>query len=158
VNNNAYQISRAMYHNGRTGRALDKLSRFVKADFMAMPFEDASFDAVYQIDATCHAPDQVGCYKVGAVARAAAVMSRVVSINMATVWKCTQFSARICATTTGATVPLIHLQVVGPLHSAAFCSTSCRRSCVCSSQAAALPDMSGVQQMHTTQTTPSSGQ
>lgn len=63
VNNNAYQISRAMYHNGRTGRALDKLSRFVKADFMAMPFEDASFDAVYQIDATCHAPDQVGCYK-----------------------------------------------------------------------------------------------
>jgi hypothetical protein len=33
---------------------------------MKMPFEDSSFDAVYQIDATCHAPDQVGCYKVGA--------------------------------------------------------------------------------------------
>lgn len=31
---------------------------------MKMPFEDASFDAVYEIDATCHAPDQVGCYKV----------------------------------------------------------------------------------------------
>ncbi|KAF8062693.1 S-1 [Scenedesmus sp. PABB004] len=63
VNNNAYQISRALYHNGRTGRSLDGLSKFVKADFMAMPFEDGSFDAVYQIDATCHAPDQVGCYK-----------------------------------------------------------------------------------------------
>jgi sterol 24-C-methyltransferase len=64
LNNNAYQISRALYHNGRTGRNLDQISRFVKADFMNMPFENSSFDAVYQIDATCHAPDQVGCYKV----------------------------------------------------------------------------------------------
>lgn len=64
LNNNAYQISRALYHNGRTGHNIDQLSRFVKGDFMNMPFEDSSFDAVYQIDATCHAPDQVGCYKV----------------------------------------------------------------------------------------------
>jgi hypothetical protein len=64
LNNNAYQISRALYHNGRTGRNLDQVSRFVKADFMKQPFEDNTFDAVYQIDATCHAPDQVGCYKV----------------------------------------------------------------------------------------------
>lgn len=64
VNNNAYQISRALYHNSRTGRNINDLSQFVKADFMSMPFEDNSFDAVYQIDATCHAPDQVGCYKV----------------------------------------------------------------------------------------------
>jgi sterol 24-C-methyltransferase len=64
LNNNAYQISRALYHNGRTGRNLDQISRFVKADFMKQPFEDNTFDAVYQIDATCHAPDQVGCYKV----------------------------------------------------------------------------------------------
>jgi sterol 24-C-methyltransferase len=63
LNNNAYQISRAMYHNGRTGRCLDHTTRFVKADFMKMPFDDKTFDAVYQIDATCHAPDQVGCYK-----------------------------------------------------------------------------------------------
>jgi hypothetical protein len=26
---------------------------------MKMPFEDEAFDAVYEIDATCHAPDQV---------------------------------------------------------------------------------------------------
>lgn len=64
VNNNAYQISRALYHNSRTGANINDLSHFVKADFMNMPFEDSSFDAVYQIDATCHAPDQVGCYKV----------------------------------------------------------------------------------------------
>lgn len=30
-----------------------------QADFMKQPFEDESFDAVYEIDATCHAPDQV---------------------------------------------------------------------------------------------------
>ncbi|KIY96851.1 hypothetical protein MNEG_11110 [Monoraphidium neglectum] len=28
-----------------------------------MPFEDGAFDAVYEIDATCHAPDHVGCYR-----------------------------------------------------------------------------------------------
>lgn len=65
MNNNAYQISRALYHNSCTGNNIESLSQFIKADFMNMPFEDNSFDAVYQIDATCHAPDQVGCYKVG---------------------------------------------------------------------------------------------
>eukprot|EP00878_Enallax_costatus_P007298 GHUV01007644.1.p1 GENE.GHUV01007644.1~~GHUV01007644.1.p1 ORF type:complete len:214 (+),score=13.11 GHUV01007644.1:124-765(+) len=65
LNNNAYQISRALYHNGRTGHSIDQISKFVKGDFMNMPFGDDSFDAVYQIDATCHAPDQVGCYTVG---------------------------------------------------------------------------------------------
>lgn len=64
MNNNAYQISRALYHNSNTGGGINELSAFVKADFMHMPFEDNSFDAIYQIDATCHAPDQVGCYKV----------------------------------------------------------------------------------------------
>lgn len=64
MNNNAYQISRALYHNSNTGGGINELSAFIKADFMHMPFEDNSFDAIYQIDATCHAPDQVGCYKV----------------------------------------------------------------------------------------------
>jgi sterol 24-C-methyltransferase len=75
VNNNAYQISRALYHNSRTGSNINDLSQFVKADFMNMPFEDNSFDAVYQIDATCHAPDQVGCYKVGVQAATAKATS-----------------------------------------------------------------------------------
>lgn len=63
LNNNSYQISRGMYHNSRAGHGITETCRYVKADFMRMPFEDASFDAVYEIDATCHAPDQVGCYK-----------------------------------------------------------------------------------------------
>ncbi|KAL0925927.1 hypothetical protein M5K25_004304 [Dendrobium thyrsiflorum] len=30
---------------------------FVKADFMKMPFPDNTFDAIYAIEATCHAPN-----------------------------------------------------------------------------------------------------
>lgn len=36
---------------------LDKVS--MQGDFMKMPFPDNSFDAVYAIEATCHAPDPV---------------------------------------------------------------------------------------------------
>ncbi|KAK6928763.1 Sterol methyltransferase C-terminal, partial [Dillenia turbinata] len=35
----------------------------LSGDFMKMPFPDNSFDAVFAIEATCHAPDPVGCYK-----------------------------------------------------------------------------------------------
>ncbi|WRX11350.1 Methyltransferase type 11 - like 7 [Theobroma cacao] len=45
---------------------LTAIGRFVTknmADFMKMPFPDSSFDAVYAIEATCHAPDAYGCYK-----------------------------------------------------------------------------------------------
>ncbi|KAK6928765.1 Methyltransferase type 11, partial [Dillenia turbinata] len=42
---------------------VDRVCNFVKGDFMKMPFVDNSFDAVYAIEATCHAPDPVGCYK-----------------------------------------------------------------------------------------------
>lgn len=31
----------------------------VQADFMNMPFADNTFDAIYAIEATCHAPDAV---------------------------------------------------------------------------------------------------
>ncbi|GBF91937.1 cycloartenol-C-24-methyltransferase [Raphidocelis subcapitata] len=62
LNNNSYQISRGLYHNNRAGHGITDTCCFVKADFMKMPFEDEAFDAVYEIDATCHAPDQVGCY------------------------------------------------------------------------------------------------
>jgi ubiquinone/menaquinone biosynthesis C-methylase UbiE len=31
----------------------------MQADFMKMPFDDNTFDAVYAIEATCHAPDPV---------------------------------------------------------------------------------------------------
>lgn len=31
----------------------------LQGDFMKMPFPDNSYDAVYAIEATCHAPDAV---------------------------------------------------------------------------------------------------
>ncbi|KAJ8573586.1 hypothetical protein K7X08_010097 [Anisodus acutangulus] len=61
LNNNEYQISRGQVLNRKVG--LDQTCNFVKGDFMKMPFPDNSFDAVYAIEATCHAPDPVGCYK-----------------------------------------------------------------------------------------------
>ena len=36
--------------------------RSVQGDFMKQPFEASNFDAAYAIEATCHAPDRVGCY------------------------------------------------------------------------------------------------
>ncbi|XWS77394.1 hypothetical protein CRYUN_Cryun01aG0257800 [Craigia yunnanensis] len=61
LNNNEYQIARGKELNRIAG--VDKTCNFVKADFMKMPFPDSSFDAVYAIEATCHAPDAYGCYK-----------------------------------------------------------------------------------------------
>ncbi|EPS74599.1 hypothetical protein M569_00156, partial [Genlisea aurea] len=61
LNNNEYQISRGKTLNRLAG--VDRTCDFVKADFMKMPFPDNSYDAVYAIEATCHAPDPVGCYK-----------------------------------------------------------------------------------------------
>ena len=61
VNNNAYQIRRGTELNASAG--VGERCAFLKADFMAMPEPDASFDAAYQLEATCHAPDILGCYK-----------------------------------------------------------------------------------------------
>nr|XP_027106902.1 cycloartenol-C-24-methyltransferase-like isoform X1 [Coffea arabica] len=61
LNNNEYQISRGKVLNHAAG--VERTCDFVKADFMKMTFPDNHFDAVYAIEATCHAPDVVGCYK-----------------------------------------------------------------------------------------------
>jgi sterol 24-C-methyltransferase len=34
----------------------------VQGDFMNLPFDNETFDGVYAIEATCHAPDRVACY------------------------------------------------------------------------------------------------
>ena len=60
LNNNAFQISRGEQINKSTGRH-DNCG-FIKADFMNIPVPDNTFDAVYQIEATCHAPDAEKCY------------------------------------------------------------------------------------------------
>ncbi|KAF1812803.1 hypothetical protein P152DRAFT_396129 [Eremomyces bilateralis CBS 781.70] len=60
LNNNDYQIDRATHYAAKEGLS-DKL-KFVKGDFMQMSFPDNSFDAVYAIEATVHAPALVGVY------------------------------------------------------------------------------------------------
>ncbi|CAG8607771.1 2671_t:CDS:2 [Ambispora leptoticha] len=54
LNNNAYQVQRATHYSKKAG--LESKTKFIKGNFMEMPFEDNSFDAVYAIEATCHAP------------------------------------------------------------------------------------------------------
>ncbi|XP_010547281.1 PREDICTED: cycloartenol-C-24-methyltransferase-like [Tarenaya hassleriana] len=61
ITNNEYQITRGEELNRVAG--LDKTCNFVKGNFMDMPFPDNSFDAIYAIEATSHAPDAYGCYK-----------------------------------------------------------------------------------------------
>ncbi|KAH7358675.1 sterol 24-C-methyltransferase [Plectosphaerella cucumerina] len=60
LNNNDYQIDRATHYAKKEGLAhqLD----FVKGDFMQMSFADNTFDAVYAIEATVHAPTLEGIY------------------------------------------------------------------------------------------------
>ena len=61
VNNTAYQISRGEKHTQKA--KLNHLVSFQKADFMALPAEDGRFDAVYTIEASCHAPDRVKLFQ-----------------------------------------------------------------------------------------------
>lgn len=59
-NNNDYQIERATRYAERDGLA-NQLT-FQKGDFMQMPFPDNTFDAIYAIEATCHAPSLEAVY------------------------------------------------------------------------------------------------
>eukprot|EP00163_Fabomonas_tropica_P010540 TRINITY_DN2070_c0_g1_i2.p1 TRINITY_DN2070_c0_g1~~TRINITY_DN2070_c0_g1_i2.p1 ORF type:complete len:350 (+),score=75.45 TRINITY_DN2070_c0_g1_i2:588-1637(+) len=61
INNNGYQISRGQAYNEKCG--LDKTCGFLQTDFMNIDVPDQSQDAVYQIEATAHAPDKVACFK-----------------------------------------------------------------------------------------------
>jgi len=60
VNNNAYQIKRGTKLNQEVG--LSHLVKFLQTDFMKVPLPNNTFDAIYAIEATCHAPDKVGIY------------------------------------------------------------------------------------------------
>lgn len=61
INNNAYQVARAERYAKK--QRLDHLVTFAKADFMELPFEDERFDAVYTIEASCHAPDRTKLFR-----------------------------------------------------------------------------------------------
>lgn len=60
LNNNDYQVSRGNHYSKTQGIG-EKVS-LVKGDFMQMDFADNSFDAVYAIEATVHAPVLEGVY------------------------------------------------------------------------------------------------
>lgn len=60
INNCEYQIKVGERYNKAWG--LDGQCTFLKTDFMALPVEDNSFDAAYECEATCHAPDKVASY------------------------------------------------------------------------------------------------
>ncbi|MCJ1481151.1 Delta(24)-sterol C-methyltransferase [Schaereria dolodes] len=60
LNNNDYQIERATKYARKEGLS-DQLS-FTKGDFMQISFPSNSFDAVYAIEATVHAPSLEGVY------------------------------------------------------------------------------------------------
>lgn len=61
INNNASQVDRAIQLNRNI--PAKNLCEVIKGDFMEMPFNDASFDAAYAIEATVHAPNLVQVYK-----------------------------------------------------------------------------------------------
>ena len=60
VNTNAYQIKRAQTLTQEAG--LSDLAEFLHCDFMNIETPDNTFDAVYDIEATCHAPNKLGVY------------------------------------------------------------------------------------------------
>jgi sterol 24-C-methyltransferase len=61
ININAYQIAKAQRYIKQSG--LEKTCTFVQGNFMQVDLPDASFDAIYAIEATPHAPDKTKCFK-----------------------------------------------------------------------------------------------
>lgn len=61
VNNNAYQIKNGTKYN--KAKELDHLCSFLHSDFMNIKCDNETFDCAYAIEATCHAPDKVPCFK-----------------------------------------------------------------------------------------------
>jgi len=57
---NQFQVNRGNTLSLREGMR-DQVE-LIQADFMKLPFPDCSFDGVYAIESTCHAPDREGVY------------------------------------------------------------------------------------------------
>lgn len=60
VNNNDYQLEKVHSHNQKAG--LGDLCSSFKGDFMDLAVADRTYDATYQIEATCHAPDKTAAF------------------------------------------------------------------------------------------------
>ncbi|MDJ0853315.1 MAG: methyltransferase domain-containing protein [Myxococcota bacterium] len=61
VNNNDYQLAKMERFNRAAG--LEELCTGFKGDFMALDVQDQVYDAAYEIEATCHAPDKVKAFQ-----------------------------------------------------------------------------------------------
>ena len=61
VNINGYQVQKAAEYNQRA--RLSDSCDVIETDFMSIPRPDASFDAVYAFEATCHAPDKTALFR-----------------------------------------------------------------------------------------------
>jgi len=57
---NQFQVGRGNAISSREG--LRGQVELIQADFMKLPFADNTFDGVYAIESTCHAPDRAGVY------------------------------------------------------------------------------------------------
>jgi sterol 24-C-methyltransferase len=60
INNNRYQLERARALCDAAG--LSSLCTFIEHDFMHIPRPEASYDAAYAFEATCHAPDKTSLF------------------------------------------------------------------------------------------------
>ena len=60
VNISAYQLERARKLTDEAG--LSQLATYLESDFTSIDEPDGSFDAVYAIEATCHAPDRADVF------------------------------------------------------------------------------------------------
>lgn len=61
LNLNKYQIKKAKEYIKKSG--LEKKCTFFHGNFMQVDMQDESFDAIYAIEATPHAPDKTLCFK-----------------------------------------------------------------------------------------------
>ena len=62
INNNDYQITRGIEQTRAAGLA--HLCSHVKGDFMEISPDGGAYDAVYAIEASCHAPDKAALYRI----------------------------------------------------------------------------------------------
>lgn len=58
---NQFEVSRGNDLSEKEG--IREQVQILQGDFLALPFPDASFDAVYAIESTCHSPDHVAAYR-----------------------------------------------------------------------------------------------
>ncbi len=57
INFNSYQIERGRRRASQAG--LSQTCKFLYANFMDVPLDDAEFDAIYSFEAVCHAPNNL---------------------------------------------------------------------------------------------------